>query len=93
MGGRKEALDMIRSTLSALANWSVGWTSGYVVPQGIDLRCLSVGVKSSGMSMVIGTIVDEMWTAEETCAFHAGTVQAKPIPRRPHTFSYSRVLD
>ena len=92
LGGRKEVFDMVRSTLLALANWSVGWTSGYVVPQGIDLRCLSVGVKSSGASLVIRTIVDEMWAAEETCAFHSGTTQPQ-THRRTHTCSWPRFLD
>lgn len=71
--GRKAALEMIRNTLETLAGWSAGWTSGYVVPQGIDLRCLGVGVRGSGKSIVIRTILDQMWTTEATCSFHAGT--------------------
>ena len=77
---RKGALEMVRSSLSTLAAWSVGWTSGYVVPQGIDLRCLGAGVRGSGGSIVIRTILDEMWTAEATCAYHAGTPEI-PLSR------------
>jgi hypothetical protein len=85
VAGRKAALEMVRSTLETLGGWSAGWTSGYVVPQGIDLRCLGVGVRGSGKSIVIRTILDEMWTAEATCAYHAGTPNTPP-------YTLSRVL-
>jgi hypothetical protein len=73
---------MVRSTLETLGGWSAGWTSGYVVPQGIDLRCLGVGVRGEGKSIVIRTILDEMWTAEATCAYHAGTPRFLPCTPR-----------
>jgi hypothetical protein len=70
---RKDIITTLRGTLSSLAQWSAGWGSGYVVPQGVDLRYLSAAVRSSGSSVVIRHVVDEMWAAEQTSAFHAGT--------------------
>lgn len=70
---RKDTFTALRGTLLSLAQWSAGWGSGYVVPQGVDLRCIGAAVRSSGASVVIRHIVDEMWAAEQTSAFHAGT--------------------
>ena len=70
---RKDIITTLRGTLSGLAQWSAGWGSGYVVPQGVDLRYLGAAVRSSGPSVVIRHLVDEMWAAEQTSAFHAGT--------------------
>lgn len=69
---RKDVITTLRGTLSSLAQWSAGWGSGFVVPQGIDLRYLKAAVRSSGTSVVIRNLVDEMWTAEANYAFHAG---------------------
>jgi hypothetical protein len=69
---RKDVITTLRGTLSSLAQWSAGWGSGFVVPQGIDLRHLRNAVRLSGSSVVIRNLLDEMWTAEANYAFHAG---------------------
>ncbi len=71
---RKDIITSLRGTLSSLAQWSAGWGSGYVVPQGVDLRYIGAAVRSSGSSVAIRHLVDEMWAAEQTSAFHAGTL-------------------
>ena len=72
---RKDTIATLRGTLSSLAQWSMGWGSGFVVPQGVDLRYLGAAVRSSGESVVVRHLVDEMWAAEGTCSFHAGFLQ------------------
>jgi hypothetical protein len=69
---RKDVITTLRGTLSSLAQWSAGWGSGFVVPQGVDLRYLRTAVRSSGRSVVIRNVVDEMWSTEPTFSFHAG---------------------
>lgn len=69
---RKEAYGALRGTLSTLAQWSAGWSSGFVVPEGLDLRCLDAAVGSCGASVVIRHLVDEMWAAQQTSGHHAG---------------------
>jgi hypothetical protein len=69
---RKDIVTALRGTLSSLAQWSVGWGSGYVVPQGVDLRCLSAAVRACGDSVVVRHLVDEMWMAEGNCGQNAG---------------------
>jgi hypothetical protein len=69
---RKDVITTLRGTLSSLAQWSAGWGSGFVVPQGVDLRYLRAAVRSSGRSIVIRNLVDEMWNTEATFAFNAG---------------------
>jgi hypothetical protein len=69
---RKDVITTLRGTLSSLVQWSAGWGSGLIVPQGLDHRYLSAAVRSSGHSIVIRNLVDEMWTAEANFAFNAG---------------------
>lgn len=58
--------------VTGLAQWSAGWGSGYLVPTAVDFRVLGAAVRSCAESVVIRHIVDEMWSAEQNCSFHAG---------------------
>lgn len=69
---RKELVAAVRTTLSSLAQWSAGWATGFGVPQGVDLRYLPVAVQSCGESIIIRTIVEDMWVAEGNYGSHAG---------------------
>jgi hypothetical protein len=69
---RKELVAAVRTTLSSLAQWSAGWASGFGVPQGVDLRYLPVAVQSCGESVIIRTIVEDMWVGEGNYGSHGG---------------------
>jgi hypothetical protein len=70
---RKGLFVALHATLSSLAQWS--WGSGFVYP-GVDLRYLGTAVRSCDENTVIRHLIDEMWTAEATCANHAGKFKA-----------------
>ena len=69
---RKELVRSVRGMVTGLAQWSAGWGSGYLVPTAVDFRVLGAAVRSCAESVVIRHIVDEMWSAEQNCSFHAG---------------------
>jgi len=79
---RKDLVATLRGTISSLAQWSAGWGSGLLVPPGVEMRYLAGTVRACGESITIRHIVDEMWAAERTFAYHAGS----------HTFSSMRLI-
>ena len=71
---RKELFETMRTALASLAQWSMGWGSGFGVPT-VDLRYLAAAVRSIGPSVVIRNIVDEMWITEENYGQHASILK------------------
>ena len=80
---RKDLVATLRGTVSSLAQWSAGWGSGLLVPQGVEVRYLAGTVRACGESITIRHIVDEMWAAERTFAHHAGITQPSYTQANP----------
>jgi len=70
---RKDLILAMRTSQTRLAQWSAGWSEGFAVPAGVDLRYIGAAVRSCGASVVIRHIVNEMWSAEGAYPFHAGS--------------------
>jgi hypothetical protein len=71
---RKAILLSMRTSQTRLAQWSAAWSDGFAIPAGVDLRCLSAGIKSCGATVMIRHIVNEMWSIEGAYGFHAGVL-------------------